>query len=93
MLRATKYLLATLSVALTLAVLPGPALAQGEPKPNQFWWPEQLDLSPLRQHSPESDPMGRDFNYAKAFKSLDLAAVKKDIATLLTTSQDWWSAR
>ncbi len=92
MLKATTHLLATLSVALSLAVLPGTALAQGEPRPNQFWWPEQLDLSPLRQHSPESNPMGSDFNYAKAFKSLDLAAVKKDIATLLTTSQDWWPA-
>jgi catalase-peroxidase len=68
------------------------AFAQGEPKTNQFWWPEQLNLSPLRQHAAESDPLGADFNYAAAFKTLDLEAVKKDIATLLTTSQDWWPA-
>ncbi|MBT8098910.1 MAG: catalase/peroxidase HPI, partial [Gammaproteobacteria bacterium] len=59
---------------------------------NQFWWPEQLDLSPLRQHGAESNPMGDDFNYAKAFASLDLKAVKKDIEKVLTTSQDWWPA-
>ena len=70
----------------------GPAHARGEPKSNQFWWPEQLDLSPLRQHGPESNPMGQNFNYAEAFASLDLAAVKKDIEQVLTTSQDWWPA-
>ena len=64
--------------------------AQGDPRPNQFWWPEQLDLSPLRQHAAESNPLGENFNYAKAFLSLDLKAVKQDIAKVLTTSQDWW---
>jgi catalase-peroxidase len=64
--------------------------AEGDPRPNQFWWPEQLDLSPLRQHSAESNPLGENFNYAKAFLSLDLQAVKQDIAKVLTTSQDWW---
>lgn len=59
---------------------------------NAYWWPEQLDLSPLRQHGAESNPYGADFNYAKAFKSLDLDAVKADIKTTLTTSQDWWPA-
>jgi len=59
---------------------------------NQFWWPERLDLSPLRQHSSESDPMGKDFQYSREFKKLDLKAVKKDIAEILTTSQDWWPA-
>jgi catalase-peroxidase len=66
--------------------------AQGEPRPNQFWWPEQLDLSPLRQHAAESNPLGENFDYAKAFLSLDLNAVKQDIAKVLTTSQDWWPA-
>jgi catalase-peroxidase len=66
--------------------------AQGEPRPNQFWWPEQLDLSPLRQHAAESNPLGDNFDYAKAFLSLDLKAVKQDIAKVLTTSQDWWPA-
>ncbi len=59
---------------------------------NRDWWPEQLNLRPLRQHSSLSDPMGPDFDYAKEFKSLDLAAVKKDLLTLMTDSQDWWPA-
>lgn len=59
---------------------------------NRDWWPNQLQLSILRQHSPQSDPMGEDFNYAEAFKSLDLAAVKKDLHALMTDSQDWWPA-
>lgn len=59
---------------------------------NQFWWPELLDLSPLRQNGAESDPMGKDFVYAEEFKKLDLKAVKQDIEKVLTTSQDWWPA-
>lgn len=78
MLRQIKALFAVLTLALS-ALAPG-AFAQGEPRSNQFWWPEQLDLSPLRQHAAESDPLGANFNYAAAFKTLDLAAVKKDIA-------------
>jgi catalase-peroxidase len=58
----------------------------------QFWWPEKLDLSPLRQHSPASNPLGKDFDYAKAFATLDLKAVKQDIAKVLTTPQEWWPA-
>ncbi|MEJ2298418.1 MAG: catalase/peroxidase HPI, partial [Woeseiaceae bacterium] len=64
----------------------------GEPKPNQFWWPEQVDLSPLRLHSPASNPMGEDFDYAEAFAELDLGAVKQDLEVLMTDSQDWWPA-
>ncbi len=63
-----------------------------EAKPNQFWWPDTLDLSPLRQNATDADPMGEDFDYAAEFASLDLSAVKKDIETLMTTSQDWWPA-
>ena len=59
---------------------------------NRDWWPNQLKLNILRQHSSLSNPMGEDFNYAEAFKSLDLAAVKKDIFELMTNSQDWWPA-
>jgi catalase-peroxidase len=59
---------------------------------NRDWWPNQLKLNILRQNSALSNPMGADFNYAEAFKSLDLAAVKKDIFKLMTTSQDWWPA-
>jgi catalase-peroxidase len=59
---------------------------------NRDWWPNQLKLELLYQHSPKSDPMGKDFDYAKEFKSLDLAAVKKDLVALMTDSQDWWPA-
>jgi catalase-peroxidase len=59
---------------------------------NRDWWPKQLRLDILHQHSSKSSPMGKDFNYAKEFKSLDLAAVKKDLAALMTDSQDWWPA-
>ena len=59
---------------------------------NRDWWPNRLNLSILHQNSPASNPMGADFDYAVEFKSLDLAAVKKDIAKVLTTSQDWWPA-
>ena len=59
---------------------------------NQNWWPDQLDLTPLRQQSAESNPMGKQFDYAKAFASLDLNAVKQDIKKVLTTSQPWWPA-
>jgi catalase-peroxidase len=69
-----------------------PAGADGVPRPNDFWWPERLDLSPLRQHDAESNPYGKNFNYAKEFQSVDLEAVKKDIKTVLTASQDWWPA-
>ena len=61
-------------------------------KSNQDWWPNQLKLDMLRQHSSKSDPMGSDFNYAEEFKTLDLAAVKKDLHALMTDSQDWWPA-
>src|SRR6204780_2330862 len=90
-----KFLLMS-AVACAIAALPWISTvavsAQGEPRPNQFWWPEQLDLSPLRQHAAESNPLGENFDYAKSFLSLDLSAVKQDIAKVLTTSQDWWPA-
>ncbi len=59
---------------------------------NQDWWPNQLNLGILHQHAPASNPMDPDFNYAEEFKKLDLAAVKKDLADLMTDSQDWWPA-
>ncbi|MBE7385457.1 MAG: catalase/peroxidase HPI [Leptolyngbya sp. SIO1E4] len=59
---------------------------------NQDWWPNQLNLKILHQHSSKSDPMDEAFDYAEAFKSLDLEAVKRDIFTLMTMSQDWWPA-
>ncbi|MBT8150251.1 MAG: catalase/peroxidase HPI [Gammaproteobacteria bacterium] len=66
--------------------------ADGQPKPNRFWWPDQLDLSPLRDHDARSNPLGEDFDYATAFSKLDLQAVKQDIDALLTESQPWWPA-
>jgi catalase-peroxidase len=59
---------------------------------NKDWWPKHLPLDLLHQHSSASDPMGADFNYAKEFKSLDYAALKRDLAALMTDSQDWWPA-
>jgi len=92
MSKRTVSLILALAIA-TSAVMPASsAFAQGEAKPTQFWWPEKLNLAPLRQHAAESDPMDTDFNYAEGFGSLDLAAVKQDIETLMTTSQDWWPA-
>ena len=67
------------------------ALAQGAPN-NATWWPNQLKLNILHQHSPSSNPMGEDFNYAEEFKSLDLHALVADLKALMTDSQDWWPA-
>ena len=92
MLTKTTPIVAALVIAVSQVMTPSTAMAMGEPKSNQFWWPEKLNLSPLRQHSQESNPMGDDFDYAKAFESLDLEAVKKDIKTLMKTPQDWWPA-
>jgi catalase-peroxidase len=61
-------------------------------KAKQNWWPNQLDLKMLHQHSAKSNPMGKDFNYAQEFKTLDLDAVIKDLTALMTDSQDWWPA-
>jgi catalase-peroxidase len=61
-------------------------------KPNSFWWPQQLNLQPLRDHAAQSSPVGQGFDYAAEFSTLDLAQVKKEIGALLTTSQDWWPA-
>ncbi len=66
--------------------------AAGRGPSNRDWWPNQLNLKILHQHSSRSDPMGGDFNYAEEFKSLDLDALKKDLVALMTDSQDWWPA-
>ena len=59
---------------------------------NEHWWPNQLNLRMLHQHSPASTPMDDDFDYAEAFNSLDYAALKADLTALMTDSQDWWPA-
>jgi catalase-peroxidase len=64
----------------------------GRPRRNQDWWPNQLDLSVLHQHSPRGNPLGDDFDYKKEFESLDVEALKADLIEALTTSQDWWPA-
>ena len=70
--------------------MPGYTAVAG--RSNRDWWPNELSLELLRQHSSRSNPMGEEFNYAEEFKSLDFAAVKKDLAALMTDSQDWWPA-
>ena len=97
MFRKTMPVISAVTISVLITLQAGAALAQDnltqhQPTTNSFWWPEQLDLSPLRQHSIESNPLGEDFNYAEAFAKLDLNAVKADIKTLMTTSQDWWPA-
>jgi catalase-peroxidase len=83
---------------LAVGALIGPLTSNAEvdsqlrARTNAFWWPDQLDLSPLRRNAAESNPLGENFNYAKEFSSLDLKAVKADIKQVLTTSQDWWPA-
>ncbi|BBL58860.1 catalase/peroxidase HPI [Methylomonas koyamae] len=86
------FLASALAVAIGATLQTPPAFADMQPTTNSFWWPEQLDLQPLRQNSAESNPLGQAFNYAEQFKTLDLKAVKKDIANVLHTSQPWWPA-
>jgi catalase-peroxidase len=83
--------LATMAMAVAPVIVADAAMGQTA-QSNQFWWPEKLELSPLRQNSAESNPYGKDFNYAKEFATLDLKAVKAEINKVLTTSQDWWPA-
>ena len=69
-----------------------PVVHTSEPRSNRDWWPNELDLSVLRPNPPMANPMGEDFNYAEEFKTVDLDALKRDIETVMTTSQDWWPA-
>lgn len=81
-----------LIAAMVVAMSAGVASADNKSTDNKFWWPEQVDLSPLRQHAAESNPYGQDFDYAKEFASVDLDVLKKDIEAIMTDSQDWWPA-
>jgi catalase-peroxidase len=72
--------------------IPSPAPSATRPRTNRDWWPNQLDLQVLHQHSPRANPMGPDFEYAEAFKSLDVDALKRDLIAVMTTSQEWWPA-
>ncbi|MEO1035636.1 MAG: catalase/peroxidase HPI [Pseudomonadota bacterium] len=86
--RQAKAWIAVLAIALA----PFAANAQGTPKSNQFWWPENIDLSQLRNNDAAGNPYGADFNYAQAFATLNLDDVKADVAAVMTDSQDWWPA-
>ncbi|WP_085299543.1 catalase/peroxidase HPI [Cognaticolwellia mytili] len=92
MLKKTLSMTIAVSVAISTMAMPSRALAENGAKTNQFWWPEQLNLSPLRQHGVESNPYGEQFNYAEEFAKLDLTQLKKDIQTTLTDSKTWWPA-
>jgi catalase-peroxidase len=72
--------------------LDAPTAKAGRPHSNQDWWPNQVDLRVLHQHAPASNPLGEDFDYAAAFATLDVEALKSDIVQVLRTSQDWWPA-
>jgi catalase-peroxidase len=73
-------------------VIPSPTPARTRPRTNRDWWPEQLDLSVLHQHSSRSNPLSVDFCYADEFKKLDVGALKADLFRLMTSSQEWWPA-
>jgi len=92
MIKKSLSMLTAAALTITTLATVNTAFATGEAKSNQFWWPEELNLSPLRAHNVESNPYGPQFNYAKEFKSLNLSKVKEDIEQVLTTSQDWWPA-
>ncbi len=86
--QSTTKIAAAIAIALASTIV----LAENQLKPSTYWWPEQLDLTPLRLHAAESNPLGEHYNYADEFKKLDLMAVKQEIKKVLTTSQDWWPA-
>lgn len=92
MLKKSLPIAAAITVAFSTITLSSNALATDAAKTNQFWWPEQLNLSPLRQHGAESNPYGAEFNYAKEFATIDIQQLKKDIETTLTDSKAWWPA-
>ena len=73
-------------------VIPSPTPSATRPRTNRDWWPNQLDLQVLHQHSPRSNPMDEDFDYAAEFATLDVDALKRDVFEVMTTSQEWWPA-
>ena len=92
MLTRTTRMVALLAIGTFLAAPTGRAAAQDRAPDNDYWWPDRLSLEPLRQTSPGSSPLDAGFDYAAAFESIDLDALKADLAALMTTSQDWWPA-
>jgi catalase-peroxidase len=92
MLKKTIPLVGALALGLMPFMSVNAASDPGYTPTNEYWWPNRLNLEPLRLHSVESDPMGEAFNYAEAFNNLDLEVLKTDLVELMTTSQDWWPA-
>ncbi len=92
MLKRTVFVITLLAIGVSPFLPVNLALAQHGAPTNDYWWPDRLSLDPLRRTSPESNPLGEDFDYAKEFQSLDLNALKADLKELMTTSQDWWPA-
>ena len=88
----TTLAIVLLTIGIIAAGPPAPAAAQDRAPTNDYWWPERLSLEPLRQPLRESGPLAEDFDYAAAFESIDLAALKAELEALMTTSQDWWPA-
>ncbi len=92
MLSKSLYALIGITIATSIAVTNNSLAADGMAKSTQFWWPERLNLEPLRSQDPRSNPYGDNFDYATAFESIDLQSLKSDIEDTLTQSQDWWPA-
>ncbi len=92
MLKRRISVIALLTVGILLGVPTDLAVARSDAPDNEYWWPNRLDLDPLRLSSQGSSPLGEDFDYAEEFESLDLDAVKAELAELMTTSRDWWPA-
>jgi len=92
MLKRSLPLFTAVAVTVTAMASAGSIAAEGMAKSPQFWWPNTLNLEPLRSHDDRSNPYGDDFDYAEAFSNVDLNALKADIEKTLTNSQDWWPA-
>ena len=92
MLKKSLVLATAISLGLSTLAAVSPAVAQDGVASNDYWWPNRLDLDPLRDNDPASNPLGAEFDYAEAFAQLDLEALKADLIAAMTTSQDWWPA-
>ena len=92
MLKKSLVLATAISLGLSTLAAVSPAVAQDGVASNDYWWPNRLDLDPLRDNDLASNPLGADFDYAEAFAQLDLEALKADLIAAMTTSQDWWPA-
>ena len=92
MLKKSLVLATAISLGLSTLAAVSPAVAQDGVANNDYWWPNRLNLDPLRDNDPASNPLGADFDYAEAFAQLDIDVLKADLIDVMTTSQDWWPA-